>query len=180
LPKWGISGQKLSTYHKSTIEAKTLMLALMPPFWQTPVISSLSFSQLVTFKNNNMSREIKFEYGFQSQNGIVKKVYDLAQIPRIAQICDVWNDLPIVYVRQATEEKGVNGIEIYNGDVVRLREAERKYVVKFYKGCFKLFHADPKLNDMLWGTIERVEELLWTIEVIGNIYENPELLSEQS
>lgn len=26
------------------IEVEMLMLALMPPFWQTPVISSLSFS----------------------------------------------------------------------------------------------------------------------------------------
>jgi hypothetical protein len=27
------------------IEAEMLMIALMPPFWQTPVISSLSFSR---------------------------------------------------------------------------------------------------------------------------------------
>jgi len=50
LPKWGISGQKLSDYHKSTIEAETLMLALMPPFWQTPVISSLSFGRILKIK----------------------------------------------------------------------------------------------------------------------------------
>jgi hypothetical protein len=46
LAEVGISGQKLSTYHKSTIEAETLMIPLMPPFWQTPVISSLSISRI--------------------------------------------------------------------------------------------------------------------------------------
>jgi hypothetical protein len=50
LPKWGISGQNLSAYHKSTIEAETLMIPLMPPFWQTPVISSLSFSRILKLK----------------------------------------------------------------------------------------------------------------------------------
>ena len=64
-----------------------------------------------------------------------------------------------------------NGNKIFEADVVRINEAERNYVIKFHKGCFKLFHADPKLNDMLWGTIERVSELLWSIEIIGDIHE---------
>ena len=32
---------------QSTLEAETLMIPLMPPFWQTHVISSLSFSQII-------------------------------------------------------------------------------------------------------------------------------------
>lgn len=69
-----------------------------------------------------------------------------------------------------------NGKKIFEGDVVNIKEAERKYVVKFHNGCFKLFHADPKLNGMLWGNVERVFELLWNFEIIGNVTENPELL----
>jgi uncharacterized phage protein (TIGR01671 family) len=80
------------------------------------------------------------------------------------------------HLMQFTGLHDKNGKEIYEGDIVVLREAERTYIVKYHKGCFKLFHTDPKLNDLVWGTIERVEELLWTIEIIGNIYENPDLI----
>jgi hypothetical protein len=50
LAEVGISGQKLSTYHKSTIGVQGLTLAGLPPFWQTPVISSLSLSRILTIK----------------------------------------------------------------------------------------------------------------------------------
>ena len=63
-----------------------------------------------------MKRQIKFEYGFESVNGTVKKVYDLWQIPKIALICDVWNVLPIKYVRQSTGAVDKKGVEIYEGD----------------------------------------------------------------
>lgn len=65
-----------------------------------------------------MKREIKFEYGFNSVNGIVKKQYYLHEIPNIKEKCDVWNVLPIAYVRQFTGLKDKNGKEIYEGDVI--------------------------------------------------------------
>ena len=67
-------------------------------------------------KRMKMKREIKFEYGFESINGTVKKVYDLWQIARIALICDLWNVLPLKYVRQFTGAVNKNGVEIYDGD----------------------------------------------------------------
>jgi uncharacterized phage protein (TIGR01671 family) len=69
-----------------------------------------------------------------------------------------------------------NGNEIFENDIVTLIEGKRKYAVKFEKGCFRLFHIDDKLENMLWGSIDKVEVLFWSIQVIGNLHENPELL----
>ena len=65
-------------------------------------------------------RTIKFEYGFNSTNGIVKKVYHLHEIPFMHDKCDVWNILPIVYVRQFTGLTDKNGVDIFAGDIVEL------------------------------------------------------------
>lgn len=124
-----------------------------------------------------MNREIKFEYGFESVNGIVKKNYHLHEIPFIKTKCDVWGNLPIKYVRQYTGMKDKNGKEIYDGDIVMLVEAKRNYTVEYLEYGFKLVHAHPKMNRMHWGSINRVNELYFTIEVVGNIYMNPELLN---
>lgn len=68
----------------------------------------------------NMSKEIKFEYGFESINGIVKKKYYLHEIPFIREKCDVWNVLPIVYVREFSNKIDKNGMELFDGDIVRI------------------------------------------------------------
>ena len=117
-------------------------------------------------------REIKFEYGFESVNGIVKKVYTLAQISSITNICDVWNVLPVVYVRQLTGLKDKNGKDIYEGDVVRYYQPYAKrtdeHIVKWdaeWAG-FGLFEDGNKwCKESDWVKIQE-------IEIIGNIHEN--------
>ena len=79
--------------------------------------------------------------------------------------------------------KDKNGVEIYEGDVIPLTTIEetsyewiedvsKNYVVKFISGGFAL-HKD---GVMPYGSWYWLHDRAHTVEVIGNIYENPELL----
>ena len=110
-------------------------------------------------------RTIKFEYGFSSVNGIVKKQYYLHEIPNIKEKCDVWNVLPIAYVRQFSGLHDKNGKEIYEGDIVTDGVGKYKIVYDLKLAGYQpycIFRDDPENY----------------CEVLGNIYENPELISK--
>lgn len=107
-------------------------------------------------------REIKFEYGFESVNGIVKKKYYLHEIPSIKEKCDVWNVLPIVYVRQFTGLKDKNGVEIYEGDILNSVYFQN-CVIEFWNNGW---HA--KLQEDQHHSLNTAK---YSFEIIGNIYE---------
>ena len=143
-------------------------------------------------------REIKFEYGFSSVNGIVKKVYYLHEIPSIKEKCDLWGELPIAYIREYMGRKDKNGKDIFQGDILKTEKSifgildnknnvhevfssdQSKFITKtwddFIVAEFKItpnfisFEL-PKED----GTYQnRGKELKW--EIVGNIYENPNLI----
>lgn len=121
-----------------------------------------------------MSKEIKFEYGFQSINGIVKKKYYLHEIPFIAEKCDIWNVLPIVYVRQFTGLVDKNGIEIYEGDKVSQYDSYEPThygTIVFYYYGFKIKLDNPKDN------FKHIDINKTHCTKIGSIYDNPNLLA---
>ena len=119
-------------------------------------------------------RTIKFEYGFSSVNGIVKKQYYLHEIPNMKEKCDVWNVLPIAYVRQFTGLHDKNGKEIYEGDILKTFP-----IISSDKIAYDSFNVVVRFTSSSWianGVLgKRQAEIS---EVIGNIHENPELLEK--
>lgn len=70
---------------------------------------------------------------------------------------------------QYTGLKDKNGVEIYEGDIVKGQY--RNYTVEHLGAAFRLKSTDGSTPDLL-PVLENSER----IEVIGNIYESPELL----
>ena len=93
---------------------------------------------------------------------------------------DIQGEYPTIPIMQYTGLKDRNGKDIYEGDIVNLGFSLRyKYTIEFEHGSFVLKHTELKNENGLitWGSLNTsVLKDFISIEVIGNIYENPELL----
>jgi len=97
---------------------------------------------------------------------------------------DEWSDYEVgddIILQQYSGLKDKNGKEVYEGDIVEYKEfgesKSKKGVVVFETGAFGL----ETINGSFDGSFDYgIEELSWEgFEVIGNIYENPELLNNK-
>lgn len=108
-------------------------------------------------------REIKFRC-FDLQN----KKFVGGDILRDYVLGEMIDDISCE-VSQFTGLKDKNGKEIYEGDVILVFEWNRKYKVVFERGMFKASGSTTfSLATATNGEL--------SCQVIGNIYENPELL----
>lgn len=88
--------------------------------------------------------------------------------------CYEHTDFKDIELMQYTELKDKNNKEIYEGDILFESFGERYYKVVFENGSFRAeFEGDFEEH-----SFDLIDVVLHCCEIIGNIYENPELLKE--
>lgn len=95
----------------------------------------------------------------------------------LSNIYSTCNGMQNFELMQSTGLKDKNGVEIYEGDIIKHKELPNP----FFKPPFEVIQArtgEWRLDSFRGGTVLafcRQEEL----KIIGNIYENPELLEDE-
>lgn len=127
-------------------------------------------------------REIKFRACLKEEYYSVlnpeKKIYDVENLDfdkNEAYLSECgWYDFDDIELMQNTGLKDKNGVKIFEGDIVKHIKGNT-YTVEFYNGGFKLLRFNIyEGKPVSYHDFE--VRILTEIEVIGNIYENKELL----
>ena len=133
-------------------------------------------------------REIKFSYMYQHDDTgrILIKKFDIHEIElELMGECFI-EGYTLIARRQYTGRFDKNGVEIYEGDIVKVENYNhhgknpKKVMFVYYDNltaqyCTKIEKTNCKIEDLIMEN--QPLYFAHSIEIIGNIYENPELLN---
>lgn len=128
-------------------------------------------------------REIKFSYIYQHDDTgrILNKKFDIHEI-ELELMGECFIERYTLIARRQYTGFEIKNIEIYENDIIRARK-DYLYKVVFENGSFVLYHLNKYDGQELicWGLLRRffdsdMKDILEESEIIGNIYENPEML----
>ena len=133
-------------------------------------------------------REIKFSYIYQHDDTgrILNKIFDIHEIElELMGECFI-EGYTLIARRQYTGRFDKNGVEIYEGDIVKVENYNhhgknpKKVMFVYYDNltaqyCTKIEKTNCKIEDLIMEN--QPLYFAHSIEIIGNIYENPELLN---
>ena len=121
--------------------------------------------------------EIKFRAWDKWDNRMMWVDGSFLDVPQ--QIASNWKEFLIL--QQFTGLLDKNGKEIYEGDILSYLDCKGVFVVEWGHWGWRMKGTIPEEDRMIsqWGPITLPSGNFEYIEVIGNIYENPDLLTRK-
>ncbi|MGB7402666.1 MAG: YopX family protein [Arcobacter sp.] len=120
-------------------------------------------------------KPIKFKYIFSNGKEFKNTILTLKEIEN-GQLKAFTNNIPcsfkLIATCQFTGEEDKNGVDIFKGDIIHSDTYNENFEISFDDACFTYIISRADYNYLHEISLNRSK-------VIGNIYENKELLEEE-